>query len=96
MPFVLRNSKTTEVLTTTLINIYAITYHGAKYWDMREDAEREYVELLAQKQIPHPEDWEVIEIEDHQLKVFNVKLKNNPKRKLFVDADGNASATEQA
>jgi hypothetical protein len=34
--------------------------------------------------IEQTEEWKVIEISENQLKIFNVKLKNNPANRLFL------------
>lgn len=89
MPFVLRNQQTWEVYTCPLINLYQIPYHGVKAWDSTEQADKEAAEFLQQQGIANPEDWTITEVEEKRLKLFNVKLKNDPSRRLFVDQDGN-------
>lgn len=88
MPFVLRNQQTQEVYTCTLINLYQFPYHGVKAWDSAEQAEAEASEFLRQQGAADPEDWTIAEVDEKQLKLFNVKLKNDPSRRLYVDHDG--------
>ena len=95
MPFVLKNNRTTEIYTCTLINIYKIPYYGAKYWDYRQDADKEAAEFLAASNVADMDDWQIIEVEEHQLKLFNVKLKNNPQRRLFLDHEGRSTAVDR-
>lgn len=74
--------------TCTLINLYQFPYHGVKAWDSAEQAEGEASEFLRQQGAADPEDWTIAEVDEKQLKLFNVKLKNDPSRRLYVDHDG--------
>jgi hypothetical protein len=88
MPYVLRNEQTAEIYTCSLINIYKIPYFGAKNWDYKDQAESQASEFLEAQQASDAAAWMIYEVEEHQLKLFNVKLKNDPTRRLFMDADG--------
>jgi hypothetical protein len=35
-----------------------------------------------------PKDWELIEIEESKMKIFNVRLKNDPNNELLLDESG--------
>ena len=94
MPYVLRNRETNEIYTCTLINNYDLPYYGTKYWDNHEEAVQERDSFLAAAQVISLPLWDIHEVEEHQVKLFNVKLKNNPQRKLFLDAEGRTSITE--
>ncbi len=88
MPSVLRNSKTSEIYTCTLINIYDFAYHGTKFWEDAEEAAGEYAAFLQDRGERDIGAWEVREVEERQLKLFNVKLKNNPANRLYLDERG--------
>ncbi len=90
MPIVLRNHKTEEIYTCTMLNIYDLPYFGAKNWESLVEAERESPSFLSAEGAANPADWTLLDVEEHQLKVFNVKLRNDPGRRLFLDADGRA------
>jgi hypothetical protein len=94
MPYVLKNKKTSEIFACTLINIYDFPYHGVKFWEYEDEAEAEYQMFLQQKEASL-QDWELIEVEEHQLKMFNVKLKNNPQLRLFLNDEGKSFVKAQ-
>lgn len=79
MPYVLKHKETSEIHACSLINKYDIPYHGAKWWESREEAEHDHDDKEA---------WELLHVEERQLKLFNVKLNNNPNLKLFLDEQG--------
>lgn len=88
MPYVLKHKQTSEIFTCTLINVYDFPYHGTKFWEDDELAKAEFIPFLSSLHINELASWEVIEVEESQLKMFNVKLNNNPKRKLFLNEQG--------
>lgn len=77
MPYVLMNRSSHYLLTCHLVNHYDMTYYGTAYWDDKETAEQEKNSFLASRQIENSEQWEIIEVTDHLLKLCNVKLKND-------------------
>jgi hypothetical protein len=83
MPFVLQHSLTSQILTCKLVNHYDLEYYGTKFWVTEEEAEHDRggLDTLG---ITDPELWKVIEISENQMKLFNVKLKNDPGNLLFV------------
>jgi hypothetical protein len=87
MPFVLKHHSTNEIYSCELINIYDIAYHGAKSWEDPDEAEEQYEEFLTARD-ESPEEWSLYEVEESQMKMFNVKLNNNPIRSLYLDDDG--------
>ena len=90
MPFVLKHNVTSEIFTCPLINKYDIPYFGTKFWNDIPEAEQEMNHFLEAQETVHPEDWELFEVEELQLKLFNVKLNNNPSKSLFLDDNGKA------
>lgn len=88
MPFVLKNRYTSEIYACELLNNYQIHYYGIKSWQWKDEAEAELTTFLNSQEVEKIEQWEIVEIEDNKLKIFNVKLKNDMKRKLYVDDDG--------
>jgi len=91
MPIILRHKPTSEIFTCHLINNYNIPFFGTKFWDSRSDADKEYVTFLEAHQVVQTEDWEIVKVDEHQLKLFNVKLSNNPAKSLFLNADGKST-----
>ncbi len=85
MPFVLKHKQTAQIATDTLINSYKLPYYGTKFWDVESLATEESSEYLALHGIVDASQWEIIEIEENEMKIFNVKLKNNPALRLFLD-----------
>lgn len=88
MPYVLKNKLHSEIFSCELINIYDFPYFGAKNWDSLQTATEQVATFLKSKGVEKAEEWEIIEVEEMQLKIFNVKLNNNPHRKLFLDENG--------
>lgn len=88
MPYILRNHTTEEIFTCTLINIYDFPYHGTKFWEDQLTAKAEAEPFVKGSEVANPEDWELIEVDEHQLKLFNVKLKNDPNRALYLNKEG--------
>lgn len=89
MPYVLKHRQNFQIATDTLVNLYDLAYYGTKYWEHREDAEAEkFTYLKAAQHLDNNGDtdmWELMEIEESQMKIYNVKLKNDPSLKLFLD-----------
>lgn len=69
-----------------MINKYDLGYYGTNAWDAREEAEKEAGGM--------PAGWEVIEVAEDRLKLFNVKLRNNPYLRLYVDDTGQTEVRE--
>lgn len=88
MPFVLKNQVTSEIYACKMLNNYNILYYGIKSWQWKDEAEAGASLFLQEQAVDKSEDWVIIEVEDNRLKLFNVKLKNDPKRKLYLDDSG--------
>lgn len=87
MPYVLKHNQTAQIATDTLINSYDLPYYGTKFWESLADAQAEYEHYLLDKNMK-PDAWEVIEVEEMALKMFNVKLKNDASLRLFINEQG--------
>ncbi|MFC5648480.1 hypothetical protein ACFPYJ_04940 [Paenibacillus solisilvae] len=90
VPTVLRNRKTGEIACGILRNAYDIEYYGAYWWEDNETAESRVSYLLNEVLRVYEEesDWELLEVRDERLKMFNVKLNNDTRRRLYLNADG--------
>ncbi len=90
MPMVLRNRKTGEIACGILRNAYDIEYYGAYWWEDNETAETRISQLLqdVMGEIEEESSWELLEVKDERLKMFNVKLNNDRLRRLYLEADG--------
>ncbi|WP_442604249.1 hypothetical protein [Paenibacillus sp. KN14-4R] len=83
MTFVLQHRDSEQIYTRILVNHYELAYYGVQNWSSEEEAQ---AHLLADPSLREQESkvlWEVLEVSEHQLKMFNVKLKNDPKYLLY-------------
>jgi hypothetical protein len=87
MPIVLKHKETAQIFTCLLVNHYRLEYYGTKYWNDIEEANAQYVEFL-EGMGDTPEEWECVDIEESQMKIYNVRLKNDPTYDLFLDENG--------
>jgi hypothetical protein len=92
MPFVIKEKQSAEIYTCELINIYDFRYHGVKVWNNRAAAEAEYASLLLEHGVDELWSWEIIELEENQVKLGNVKLNNNAAKRLFLTPEGKMQA----
>jgi hypothetical protein len=88
MPYVLKHKATGEIFACTLKNIYDFDYHGVKAWDSAAAASAELGPLTAEHGYDEPWLWEVTALDESKLKLCNVKLNNNPSRRVLMLADG--------
>lgn len=82
MPFVLQHSQTLQLYTCMLVNHYGLSYYGTKYWDTAEEYHGDS-DSLRENGIRDVEACQLVEITAEQLKLCNVKLKNDPTNLLF-------------
>lgn len=90
MPYVLQHTQTLQLFTCHLVNHYQLVYYGVKYWETSEEAEQKFETFLQQQGIDNVKLWHVIEIEEGQMKICNVKLKNNSDHVIYWTAEGKA------
>jgi len=96
MPFALKNKTTSELFSCTLLNVYDLPYHGVKLWGVREKAEAEADAFLAEKGALEPAEWEIVSLDEHQAKLCNVRLGNDPKKRVYLAEDGGIVAQRDA
>ena len=88
MPYALKNRKTSELFACTLLNVYDLPYHGVKLWPDREAAEADAPAFLAEKGADCPSDWEIVHLDEYQAKLCNVRLNNDPSRRVCLTEEG--------
>lgn len=88
MPYVLKHGASSELFACGLVNRYELPYYGVKDWDEETDAQDERESFLAARGVDDPEVWNVVELEEMKLKMANVKLKNDPANRLFLEDSG--------
>ncbi|MBP3963349.1 hypothetical protein [Paenibacillus lignilyticus] len=89
MPIVLRHRMTGEIACGMLRNVYDFAYYGALWWEDNETAEQQAEQALIERGFIEPtSDWDLLEVKEERLKLFNVKLNNNPTRKIVLEQDG--------
>ena len=79
MPFVLQHQGTKQIYSCMLVNHYDLPYYGVMNWQ----DEAGVSQFLRSGEINHPEVWKPVEITQSMLKSCNVKLKNDPRLRLF-------------
>lgn len=92
MPYVLKHKETGEIFSCSLTNIYDFTYHGVKAWDELSEAAAECGPLAVEYGYNEPWLWEVTPLEENKLKLCNVKLNNNPSKRIYLLEDGRLEA----
>lgn len=88
MFYVLKHKDTGEIFSCSQRNVYDFVYHGVKSWEDGETAAAELGTLTAEHGYDEPWVWEVFPVEEHTLKMCNVKLANNPAKRVYMLADG--------
>lgn len=81
MPYILRHQATGEVAAAFLRNKYDLAYWGVRWWEVSSEAEQAAAAA-------GDSGWSVAEVTDSRLKIMNVKLNNDPNRRLFIDEQG--------
>lgn len=92
MPYVVKHKTTNQIFSCRLVNIYDFEYYGIKSWESREEAEAEMASFLLLHGVEPVSDWELFEVEEHLLKMFNVKLNNNAGRRVYLNEQGKAES----
>lgn len=88
MPFALKHAASSELFACMLVNRYELPYYGVKDWDDGQAAEDAKVSFLAAQGVEQTAEWDVVELEEMKLKMANVKLKNDPSNRIFIDGNG--------
>ncbi|AFH62577.1 hypothetical protein ACVNS2_18180 [Paenibacillus caseinilyticus] len=88
MPYVLRHKETGEIAASLQKNHYDLIYYGVKLWPGEKEALEAMAAYLEAECFPEPDRWEALHVREERAKVMNVKLKNNPSLRLFMEAEG--------
>jgi hypothetical protein len=83
MPCVLQHKISQQIFTCTLVNHYGLAYYGVKFWPDLEEAVQQFPAFLHNMGGMEPDAWQVIELEEGEMKLCNVKLKNDPNLQVF-------------
>lgn len=83
MPFVLQHKETEQIYTCTLVNHYGLAYYGVKFWLEMGEAQEQAVDFLESQSVSESSRWQVIEMEENEMKISNVKLRNSALLQLF-------------
>jgi hypothetical protein len=85
MPYVLKQRETSQIFTCMLVNNYQLEYYGVKYWAEEEAAREEAAAFLSAQGVADPSVWDVVRLDESAIKLGNVKLKNDPANRLYLD-----------
>lgn len=88
MPYVMKNKESNEVFACTLINRYDYEYYGVKAWEDEQTAAEEYASFLLERGFDDIWLWEIAAIDEQQLRLGNVKLNNDPHKRLIWNEQG--------
>lgn len=94
MPYVLKHAASSELFACMLVNRYELPYFGVKDWEDEAAALQDKETFLSAQGEEDPAAWDVVELEERKLKLANVRLKNDPSNRLFVE-DGGAFRLEK-
>ncbi|MCZ8521738.1 MULTISPECIES: hypothetical protein [Paenibacillus] len=88
MPCVLRHKESGEIAASLQKNHYDLAYYGVKHWPAEQEAAGEMAVYLEAEGFGAADLWEVLSLREERVKLMNVKLKNDPERLLYMDAEG--------
>lgn len=96
MPYVLKEIATGRLLAAMQVNGYQLPYYGVILWE-NAPSEPEAEEALARAGIgsENAGNWEAAELDGHQAKMANVKLRNDAGRSVLL-RDNALIAVEKA
>jgi hypothetical protein len=88
MPYVLKHAGTGTLLAGFQVNGYELTYYGIYLWDQPPDTEQTDDTLIkagvhVSGAANEPQEWEPLELTEHEAKMANVKLRNDPRRMVY-------------
>jgi hypothetical protein len=88
MPYTMKHSQTGTLLAGFQVNGYELTYYGIFLWEQVPDSEQIAVGLAkagidAADAAFQPLQWELFELTEHEAKMANVKLRNDPRRVVY-------------
>jgi hypothetical protein len=96
MYWVIRHKVSGRIFSCKLINGYDMEYYGVKNWDDHDTALAEMPAFLKLYEKSELDEWAICEIEEMPLKMLNVKLNNNPAKRVFMDSEGKLSVETSA
>jgi hypothetical protein len=85
MPYVMKHSATGTLLACIQRNGYQLAYYGMLLWEQAPSL-AQMSEALAEAAFPlgdeagHVKSWEPLMLTEHEIKMANVKLRNDPSR----------------
>ncbi|MCD9020940.1 hypothetical protein [Cohnella silvisoli] len=85
MPYIMKHAATGTLLACVQRNGYKLAYYGIMIWDLAPSP-AQMSEALAEAAIEPDdpagriEDWEPLQLTEHEMKMANVKLRNDPLR----------------
>jgi hypothetical protein len=85
MPYVMKHAASGTLLACVQRNGYKLAYYGIVIWE-QPPTEPQMLEALAEAAIEPEdpagrlEDWEPLQLTEHEMKMANVKLRNDPFR----------------
>ncbi|MFB6364589.1 hypothetical protein ACFCP7_11045 [Paenibacillus elgii] len=88
MPYVLRHADSGEIAACIQKNIYDFDYFGVKQWEAEGQAEADKHSFLESIGVDQLRDWHILPIQEERVKLCNVKLKNDPSRRVRLSDDG--------
>ncbi|TXK75920.1 hypothetical protein [Paenibacillus sp. N3.4] len=83
MPYVLKQKKTGLIYSCMLVNHYGLAYYGVKFWGEHQEAEENFERFLNTVGMKENGEWAIFELEEREMKLCNVKLKNDPNYELI-------------
>ncbi|GIP32175.1 hypothetical protein [Paenibacillus sp. J2TS4] len=98
MPYICWNSETKQVYTRLQLNKYNMEYYGVWYNEMDEEngiPKIEQTELIRSFGLQDADLWTLVEVDERTLKLFNVKLNNSPKVRLYYDGHNHSWSEPQ-
>jgi hypothetical protein len=85
MPYVMKHAATGTLLACVQRNGYKLAYFGIVIWE-QQPTQAQMLEALSEAAIEPDdpagriEDWESLQLTEHEMKMANVKLRNDPLR----------------
>ncbi|NEN81610.1 hypothetical protein [Paenibacillus elgii] len=88
MPYVLRHTDSGEIAACIQKNVYDFDYFGVKQWEEEGQAAADKHAFLESIGYDNPHHWHILLIKEDRVKLCNVKLKNDPSRRVRLSGDG--------
>lgn len=88
MPFVMKHRASGTLLAQAQRNGYGLDYYGIVLWEERPERQQMSEALAAAGITPGDaagqlQDWEALPLTEHEAKMANVKLRNDPRRVVY-------------